>query len=309
MREARSSRTTVKLSANSWSVSFCSCAKAPKASGASLGAATYSTAVADHTKKANVINKTGGGNMMVPDSVSRRSASMMVPDSVSRRGKAAAAKRPSSAAAKATADSDESDNDEGGPPSFFILEDSSKSLPSVQIPPPVVAGPSTSTGLAVKANPRASNPQNRPLAFRGAGPHMPEEETPEEDLAHPMVGPSRPSHSAYSAYPEPEDLVSNEEAMSRLAGAHALKTGESMDVVDVDGKELVADTREWLTKALTEDETDKPGPRNTIKGEQKRKHQITYLAAQAKENEHKLKAQWATNWSNKKAAGAKYGFF
>ncbi len=37
--------------------------------------------------------------------------------------------------------------------------------------------------------------------------------------------------------------------------------------------------------------------------------QITYLAAEAKANEHKLKAQWATSAANKRAAGAKYGFF
>ncbi len=40
---------------------------------------------------------------------------------------------------------------------------------------------------------------------------------------------------------------------------------------------MAADTREWLTKALTEDDTDKPGPRNTIKGEKKRKHQVCII--------------------------------
>ncbi len=73
--------------------------------------------------------------------------------------------------------------------------------------------------------------------------------------------------------------------------------------------DIAADTREWLTKALTEDDDNKPGPRNTIKGQTKRKHQITYLAAVAKENEHKLKQQWAQNAATKKAAGTKYGFF
>ncbi len=75
------------------------------------------------------------------------------------------------------------------------------------------------------------------------------------------------------------------------------------------GSDLAADTREWLTKALTEEDTDRPGPRNTIKGQTRKKHQITYLAAVAKENEHKLKQQWATSAANKRAAGAKYGFF
>ena len=47
---------------------------------------------------------------------------------------------------------------------------------------------------------------------------------------------------------------------------------------------------------------------NTIKGERKTKHQITWLAAEAKQNENKLKKQWAESASNKRAAGNKYGF-
>ena len=127
-----------------------------------------------------------------------------------------------------------------------------------------------------------------------------------------MVGPSLPSSSTAAmipAYPEADDLLANSEAINRLAGKHAMRNRETMDVVDVDAANLQADTREWLTKALTEDDTDKPGPRNTIKGQSRSKHQITYLAAHAKENEHKLKAQWATSAANKRAAGAKYGFF
>ena len=35
--------------------------------------------------------------------------------------------------------------------------------------------------------------------------------------------------------------------------------------------------REWMKQTLKED-AEAPGPRNTIKGQTKRKHQITYLA-------------------------------
>jgi len=82
-----------------------------------------------------------------------------------------------------------------------------------------------------------------------------------------------------------------------------------LNITLIKGSELQADTREWLTKALTEEDDSKPGPRNTVVGDARKKHQITFLAAEAKANEHKLKAQWATNWANKKAAGSKYGFF
>ena len=118
--------------------------------------------------------------------------------------------------------------------------------------------------------------------------------------------------AAVSAYPDAEDVMSNQAALERLAGKHALKNMGAIateDMVEVSGESLKGDPREWMVKALTEDETDKPGPRNTIKGRTKAKHQITYLAAVAKENEHKLKADWANAAANKRMAGAKYGFF
>ena len=40
----------------------------------------------------------------------------------------------------------------------------------------------------------------------------------------------------------------------------------------------------------------------------KRKHQITYLAFQAKEREQLLKNQWAANAQTKRQTQAKYGF-
>lgn len=63
-----------------------------------------------------------------------------------------------------------------------------------------------------------------------------------------------------------------------------------------------------MTKAMTEEDADRPGPKCTIKGQTRKKHQITYLAAMAKENEYKLRQQWANNAAAKKAAGSKYGF-
>lgn len=40
----------------------------------------------------------------------------------------------------------------------------------------------------------------------------------------------------------------------------------------------------------------------------KRKHQITYLAFEAKAREQELKNQWAQNRANKMATKNKYGF-
>lgn len=105
--------------------------------------------------------------------------------------------------------------------------------------------------------------------------------------------------------------MANEAALERLAGrVNRKRKGEEglNNVIDVNFEDIKPDEREWLTKALTEEEADKPGPRNTIGGNMKRKHQITYLAAVAKEREHELKKQWAESATNRRAAANKYGF-
>jgi proline-rich protein PRCC len=105
--------------------------------------------------------------------------------------------------------------------------------------------------------------------------------------------------------------MANEAALERLAGRlnKRRKQDEGLgNIIDVNFEDIKPDEREWVTKALTEDDDDKPGPRNTIGGNQKRKHQITYLAAMAKENEQNLKKQWAAGAANRRAASSKYGF-
>ncbi len=41
---------------------------------------------------------------------------------------------------------------------------------------------------------------------------------------------------------------------------------------------------------------------------QKRKHQITYLAVEAKAREQELQQQWAANRANRRQTKMKYGF-
>ncbi len=198
-------------------------------------------------------------------------AKMLVPDSVARR-RAAEDKKRKELLAKAAA-SDEEDSDDESTPSFFSLETKSSHLPSAMAASSVPSSSSSS----VTANPYAPNPLDRPLSFRDKEP-MAVSAAPgpsaADDLA-PAAGPSLPTRrEAAFSYPEAEDLMANEEAINRMAGAHALRRKEEMQVVDVSGADLAADTREWLTKALTEDDADKPGPKNTIKGESRRKHQV-----------------------------------
>lgn len=163
--------------------------------------------------------------------------------------------------------------------------------------------------MSVKANPEAFHPHG---LKRGSHPS--------HQFRH--DGDDFDSYSAVTApYPPPppeprsEDdgyIQPSQEALQRLAGTASKRSKleeESFNqIIDVKFDDIKPDEREWLTKALTEDEADKPGPKNTIKGERKSKHQITWLAAEAKQNEQKLKKQWADSASNKRAAGNKYGF-
>lgn len=102
----------------------------------------------------------------------------------------------------------------------------------------------------------------------------------------------------------------DEEAMLRLAGKRRGK-GEVINIIDVSADDALLTRDEWMTKALSE---EKPTQGFSKKREglptqkQKQKHQITYLAHQAKERELELKNNWAQNRMTKMQTQAKYGF-
>ena len=87
------------------------------------------------------------------------------------------------------------------------------------------------------------------------------------------------------------------------------RAGQEISFIEIKNDDIKPDAREWMTNALTDDsEKGEPGPKCMIKGEKKRKHQITYLAALAKEREHVLKQQWSANAQTRRATQSKYGF-
>ena len=184
---------------------------------------------------------------------------------------------------------------------FFSLEASKSSSSSS------AAAVSSVPSLSVKANPEASHP-------RGIQPgsHPSHQFRYQEDLDYgPATAPYPPPAPGPSRSKRDQDLLNNEEALERLAGrANKRRKGEEglNNVIDVNFEDIKPDEREWLTKALTEDDADAPGPKNNVKGNERRKHQITYLAAYAKENENQLKKTWATAAQNRRAAANKYGF-
>ncbi|XP_045779296.1 proline-rich protein PRCC [Maniola jurtina] len=108
------------------------------------------------------------------------------------------------------------------------------------------------------------------------------------------------------------EIVLDDEAILKLCGTRAKRRREEIQVVDVNQQEVLGDAREWLLKGLLDDTTKRQSASkkhgNEPTSQQKRKHQITYLAHQAKANEAELQNQWANNRMTKRQTQSKYGF-
>lgn len=113
--------------------------------------------------------------------------------------------------------------------------------------------------------------------------------------------PSQPAAAATTGIDEATFL--------RLAGKRG--RADVINFIDVNADDALLTRHEWMTKALSE---EKPQHGFSKKREglptqkQKQKHQITYLAHQAKERELELKNAWAQNRMTKMQSQAKYGF-
>lgn len=102
----------------------------------------------------------------------------------------------------------------------------------------------------------------------------------------------------------------DDEAFKRLQGKRN-RGREEINFVEIKGDDQLSGAQQWLTKSLTEEQTmksfsKKKGEQPT--GQQRRKHQITYLIHQAKERELELKNTWAENKLSRRQTQAKYGF-
>ena len=213
-------------------------------------------------------------------------------------------------------DSNDTDSDSETAP-FFTIED--KPLPN----------PTTPINFVTSVNSSVDMQENLPLEATAIAAKELKYNAPEV-----LIGPSRPigftqeihyGSEAIAPYPpvgpstlpSADDLMENAEALERLAGRVRKGRGGqnkiqgkeaiSQSIIEVNQGDLTADPREWLTKTLTQ-EDDTPGPRCNIGGTSKRKHQITYLAAMAKQNENDLKKQWSENAQSRRAHQSKYGF-
>merc|ERR1712150_218729 len=100
--------------------------------------------------------------------------------------------------------------------------------------------------------------------------------------------------------------------MGRLQGRKAFGK-EAINIIDVHQDDQIS--KDELMKTLSEEQPtsqmmshSKKKNKDMPSGQQKRKHQITYLAFKAKEREIDLKNEWASNRANKRQAQSKYGF-
>ncbi|XP_072038864.1 proline-rich protein PRCC-like [Amphiura filiformis] len=109
-----------------------------------------------------------------------------------------------------------------------------------------------------------------------------------------------------------EDSYLQDKEFQKMMGKHNRSNKEAIDIIDVNADEYLGPNpgTEWMLKSMTEEKEF----RSNLKKEQlpssqqRRKHQITYLAHQAKERELQLKNQWANNRMTRKQTQAKYGF-
>lgn len=116
--------------------------------------------------------------------------------------------------------------------------------------------------------------------------------------------------SPYSAIePDVKQSLLKDKEFLKIQGRHRREL-ENIDIIDVNATDQLSDKNEWLMKSLTEESTYTSSRKkaNMPTQQQKRKHQITYLAFQAKEREMDLKNQWAMNSRTRRETQAKYGF-
>ncbi|CAD5113219.1 DgyrCDS2402 [Dimorphilus gyrociliatus] len=213
---------------------------------------------------------------------------LMVPHKVSNKSQKPTAKNISKLSMKKTADSDNEDADDGEiGSSFFSFHDKTTELPATTKFESAFMGPSW-------AQTKLEEPPLR-------------EPTPELE-----IGPSKPTQNetVNFAYPEVDDLIHTEE-MKKIQGKKS-SIKDEINFIKVDTDAFIGDARANVMKNLTSDEDlalmDEVSKMKAPSGNAKRKHQITYLAHQAKVRELELKNQWAASKMNRQASRNKYGF-
>lgn len=216
-----------------------------------------------------------GTSSLVPDSITRKAKA---PISSTLKGKPGTSKTSNTGSSKVQSDSDGSDEED-----FFSLNREDDGLPEVNIAEinAMVATKSARINQTIK--------QHEAKVAAEAAQAQEEREAAESAAAAALV---------------------DEQAINALCGSRAKRARkDEINIIDVSGDHLV-NRDEWIRNQLTA--TTEYQPRGLVDEEPgagtKRKHQITYLAHQAKANEQELQAMWATNRHTRRQTQNKYGF-
>lgn len=198
---------------------------------------------------------------------------------------------------KKTEVGNDSDEEDTGPSDFFSLSKPSlDAITAVPLPPTVTTTPEVQTKSYAETAKHNHENQISHVSIESMT-----SEQQQEESQYSFQSEAQPSEG-------PADI--DQEAMIRLMGKRRGK-GEEINFIDVSADDALLTRDEWMTKALSE---EKPSHSFSKKKEglpsqkQKQKHQITYLAHQAKERELELKNNWAQNRMTKMQTQAKYGF-
>ncbi|XP_019957566.1 proline-rich protein PRCC [Paralichthys olivaceus] len=218
---------------------------------------------------------------------------------------------------------DDQDEEEITPQNYFSLCESSQPLPAVipSLDPEPVA-PAEPLSIAAADEPGQSD---APLDFGGSQEGAGAWGGQYSQYQQPMTGPEACPQEYYdeSYYQDPNPALSEEgeepgqsamfddEAFMRLQGKRN-RGKEEVKFLEIKGDDQLSGNQQWMTKSMTEEKQNrqsfskKKGEQPT--GQQRRKHQITYLIHQAKERELELKNSWADNKLTRRQTQAKYGF-
>ncbi|XP_017889118.1 proline-rich protein PRCC [Ceratina calcarata] len=171
---------------------------------------------------------------------------------------------------------------------------------------------STFVYLADSSDPNITKTNNPQKTLVSNIMNLPKEEILLKNKAE--VGPKLPIPEQEYNVDIEGNVAFDDKAIEYLCGRRGMKRKpkeiEEANVIEINGEDIKPDEREWLVKALTEEPVQRPISMQSggVNSQSKKKHQITYLAHQAKAMEMELKNQWAQNRLTRKQTQSKYGF-
>ncbi|XP_068603446.1 proline-rich protein PRCC [Brachionichthys hirsutus] len=219
---------------------------------------------------------------------------------------------------------DDQDNEDIAPHNYFSLSESSQPAVIPSLDPDPDPEPEAPADLLPFSPTDEPGQSDAPLDFggnqEGAGAWVGQYQQYQQPVAGPEAPPPGFYNEPYYEEPNPgvgeseepgQSAMFDDEAFMRLQGKRN-RGKEEVKFLEIKGDDQLSGNQQWMTKNMTEEKQNRQsfskrkGAQPT--GQQRRKHQITYLIHQAKERELELKNNWAENKLTRRQTQAKYGF-